>query len=85
MLSTVSWEVLKGVWAVNDKPMPPSGIAFAFYHSLAVVPFDKWFESLFDKDIKAKVKAGSIVKIGMEGNFDTEMVLASNPQVIQFL
>jgi iron complex transport system substrate-binding protein len=39
-------------------------------------------KNLFDKDIKAKVKAGSIVKIGMEGNFDTEMVLAANPQVI---
>jgi iron complex transport system substrate-binding protein len=28
------------------------------------------------------VKDGKIVKTGMEGNFDTEMVLAANPQVI---
>ena len=61
LLSTSSWEVLKGVWAVNDKPMPPSSIAFAFYHSLAVVPFDKWFESLFDKDINSR--AESMIRI----------------------
>jgi iron complex transport system substrate-binding protein len=39
-------------------------------------------KNLFDKDILARVKDGKIVKIGMEGNFDTEMVLAANPQVI---
>ena len=61
LLSTSSWEVLKGVWAVNDKPMPPSSIAFAFHHSLAVAPFDKWFESLFDKDINSR--AESMIRI----------------------
>ena len=61
LLSTSSWEVLKGVWAVNDKPMPPSSIAFVFNHSLAVVPFDKWFESLFDKDINSR--AESMIRI----------------------
>lgn len=39
-------------------------------------------KNLFDKDIKQRVKEGKIVKIGMEGNFDTEMVLAANPQII---
>ena len=39
-------------------------------------------KNLFDKDILARVKDGRIVKIGMEGNFDTEMVLAANPDVI---
>ena len=61
LLSTSSWEVLKGVWSVNDKPMPPSSIAFNFYHSLVVVPFDKWFESLFDKDINSR--AESMIRI----------------------
>lgn len=61
LLSTSSWEVLKGVWAVNDQPMPPSSIAFNFYHSLVVVPFDKWFESLFDKDINSR--AESMIRI----------------------
>ena len=39
-------------------------------------------KNLFNEDILARVKDGRIVKIGMEGNFDTEMVLAANPDVI---
>ena len=39
-------------------------------------------KNLFNKDILDRVKDGRIVKIGMEGNFDTEMVLAANPDVI---
>ena len=39
-------------------------------------------KNLYDKDILARVKDGRIVKIGMEGNFDTEKVLAANPDVI---
>ena len=39
-------------------------------------------KNLFNEDILARVKDGRIVKIGMEGNFDTELVLAANPDVI---
>ena len=39
-------------------------------------------KNLFNEDILQRVNDGRIVKIGMEGNFDTEMVLAANPQVI---
>ena len=39
-------------------------------------------KNLFNKDILQRVKDGRMVKIGMEGNFDTEMVLAANPDVI---
>ena len=39
-------------------------------------------KNLFNEDILAKVKDGRIVKIGMEGEFDTELVLAANPDVI---
>ena len=39
-------------------------------------------KNLFDQDIHQRVKDGCIVKIGMEGNFDTEMILAANPDVI---
>lgn len=39
-------------------------------------------KNLFDEDIKSRVKAGDIVKIGMEGDFDTELVLAASPDVI---
>ena len=39
-------------------------------------------KNLFDKDILARVDDGRIVKIGMEGEFDTELVMAANPDVI---
>ena len=39
-------------------------------------------KNLFNKDIRQRVKDGRIVKIGMEGNFDTELILAANPEVI---
>ena len=39
-------------------------------------------KNLFNADILQRLKDGRIVKIGMEGNFDTEMVLAANPDVI---
>lgn len=39
-------------------------------------------KNLFNKDILERVKRGDIVKIGMEGNFDTELVMAANADVI---
>lgn len=39
-------------------------------------------KNLFDKDILKRVKKGEIVKIGMEGNFDPELVMATAPDVI---
>ena len=39
-------------------------------------------KNLFNEDILARVKDGRIVKIGMEGDFDTELVMAANPDVI---
>ena len=39
-------------------------------------------KNLFNEDILTRVKDGRIVKIGTEGDFDTEMVLAANPDVI---
>lgn len=39
-------------------------------------------KNLFNKDILERVKRGDIVKIGVEGNFDTELVLAANADVI---
>ena len=39
-------------------------------------------KNLFNKDIIQRVKDGRIVKIGMEGNFDTELILAAHPEVI---
>ncbi len=39
-------------------------------------------KNLFNKDIHQRVKDGRIVKIGMEGEFDPELILAANPDII---
>lgn len=39
-------------------------------------------KNLYNKDILRRVDEGKIVRIGMEGNFDTEKVIAANPDVI---
>lgn len=39
-------------------------------------------KNLFNKDIRQRVKNGDIVKIGMEGNFDPELILSANPEVV---
>lgn len=39
-------------------------------------------KNLFNKDILQRVKDGRIVKIGMEGDFDSELIMAANPDVI---
>lgn len=39
-------------------------------------------KNLFNRDIRQRVEDGRMVKIGMEGNFDTELILAANPEVI---
>ncbi len=39
-------------------------------------------KNLFNHDIHSRVEDGRIVRIGMEGNFDAEMVLAANPDII---
>ena len=39
-------------------------------------------KNLFNDDIRQRVKDGRMVKIGMEGNFDTELILAAHPEVI---
>lgn len=39
-------------------------------------------KNLFNRDIRQRVKDGRMVKIGMEGNFDTELILAAHPEVI---
>ncbi len=39
-------------------------------------------KNLFNKDVRERVADGRIKKIGMEGNFDTELILAAQPEVI---
>ena len=39
-------------------------------------------KNLYNKEVLKRVKEGGIVKIGMEGNFDPELILAAQPDVI---
>lgn len=39
-------------------------------------------KNLYNEDILSRVKDGRIVKIGMEGEFDPELILAAHPEVI---
>lgn len=37
---------------------------------------------LFNEDLKQRLKDGRIAKIGIEGNFDNEVIMSANPDVI---
>uniref|UniRef100_A0AB33JP13 ABC transporter substrate-binding protein n=1 Tax=Prevotella sp. GTC17262 TaxID=3236797 RepID=A0AB33JP13_9BACT len=39
-------------------------------------------KNLFNQNVKQRIKSGTIVKIGHEGNFDNEKIMAADPQVI---
>jgi predicted nucleotidyltransferase len=47
--STSSWEMLRGIWAAYDKPVPPSGAMWAHLHDLPAGPPDveAWLRRLF--------------------------------------
>ena len=55
---------------------------FTALEALDVVKGITGTKNLFNKDIHQRVDDGRIVKIGMEGNFDTELILAANPEII---
>ena len=55
---------------------------FTALNALDVVKGITGTKNLFDKDVRQRVDDGRIVKIGMEGEFDTELILAANPEVI---
>lgn len=55
---------------------------FTALNALDVVRGITGTKNLFNKEVRERVKNGRIVKIGMEGNFDTELILAANPEVI---
>ena len=55
---------------------------FTVLQALDVVKGITGTKNLFNKDILQRVKDGKVVKIGTEGEFDTELVMAANPDVI---
>ncbi len=57
LLSTNTWKALEGVWARNNKPMPPSSLVFAKHGELKLIPYDDWFNSLLTGDCISRAKA----------------------------
>lgn len=57
LLSTNTWKVLEGVWAKNNKPMPPSSIAFVKNGELTCVPCDDWLSKLLVGDNLSRANA----------------------------
>lgn len=55
LISINTWKVLEGVWAVNNKPMPPSSLAYNTYNKLDL-PLEIWFEKLLVGDVFARAK-----------------------------
>ena len=55
---------------------------FTVLDALDVVRGITGTKNMFNKDVLQRVEDGRMVKIGMEGEFDTELVLAAHPDVI---
>lgn len=49
-----SWKVLEGIWAINNKPMPPSGRILVDLKELDILPGEHWFEELFSENTKKR-------------------------------
>lgn len=60
LVATNTWKVLEGVWAVNNKPIPPSSLVFNT-HNILSLPLDNWFENLFVEDTLSR--ANTMIKI----------------------
>ena len=52
LISTNTWKVLEGVWAVNKMPIPPSSSLYRRYSKLKLIPCQKWFEKLMIGSVK---------------------------------
>lgn len=57
--STSSWEMLRGIWAAYDKPVPPCGALWAHLHDLPAGPPDieAWLRRLFAGDTADRISA----------------------------
>lgn len=60
LVATNTWKLLEGVWAINNKPIPPSSLVFHTHNTLSL-PLDNWFEDLFVEDVLSR--ADTMIKI----------------------
>ena len=57
LVSINIWKVLEGIWAVNQKPVPPAGSLYRRYKDLESVPFGGWFEKLMTGAAESRARA----------------------------
>lgn len=50
LVSINTWKVLEGIWAVNQKPVPPASSLYRRYKELELIPSQNWFEGLLIED-----------------------------------
>lgn len=57
LVSINTWKVLEGIWAVNNKPVPPASSLYRRYKDLENIPFDGWFEKLMVGKTQSRANA----------------------------
>jgi predicted nucleotidyltransferase len=60
LVATNTWKLLEGIYAINNKPIPPSSLVFNKHQSLKL-PIDNWFEKLFDEN--TLTRANTMIEI----------------------
>ncbi|GIN58281.1 DNA polymerase subunit beta [Lederbergia ruris] len=60
VLSTTSWKILEGIWAVNNRPMPPNGSVLYYLRFLDKIP-DKEITSMFIGNEKDRIESAKII------------------------
>lgn len=54
IIATNTWKVLEGIWAANQKPIPPSSSLYRRYRDLEFFPCMGWFEGLLLGSIESR-------------------------------
>ena len=57
LVATNSWKIIEAVWAVNNKPVPPTSSVMKFKNELSAFPYPDWFEKLFYGSEKSRTEA----------------------------
>lgn len=61
LVTTNTWKVLEGIWAVNKMPIPPSSGLYRRYSKLKLIPCHGWFEKLLNGS--AENRGNTMIKI----------------------
>ncbi|MCU5715792.1 nucleotidyltransferase domain-containing protein [Bacillus cereus] len=58
IVQTSTWTLLEGIWAINNKPIPPAGSVLKYSKTLSIVPvnFEDYINRLFLGDTKDRIK-----------------------------